>query len=203
MPGSTTSPQASARFHLVLPDIGGLFIAPAVNPFAAGACEILGRTGVDYLHACVKEHWPRSPQFAQIALHIPATTLPGEPAALERLTAQTQSALQRYCAEEETAARDARKLTVRTALRQTFWALLLTGLAIAFAVAVANGWPEILSPFVRGVFAVLFLLAASLAIWDALDALLFQWVPIVIDSGAYRALARMQIVIEADPAQEH
>lgn len=110
-------------------------------------------------------------------------------------------ALQRYCTEQESAARQARRLTVRIAMRQTIWAMALMVFALAFAVAVINGWPAALLPFVRGVLAIVLLLAASLAIWDALDALLFQWAPFVIESHAYRTLARMQIAIEADPAQ--
>ena len=203
MSDSTSPPQASPEFHLALHDANALFTAPAANPFATDACEILGCTGVDYLHARVKAHWPRPPRFTQIILQLPAVTVPSEPAALEQVATQMQTALQRYCAEKETAVRDARKLTVRMALRQTLWAMLLTLCAVGFAVAVANGWPAILPPFMRGVLAIVFLLAASLAIWDALDALLFQWAPFAIDSRAYRTLARMQIVIEPNPPRQN
>lgn len=199
----TPSQKTPHCFRLVLDNMGGLFSAPPADPFATGACEILGRAGVDYLHARVKQHWPRTPRFSQIILQLPASALPNEPAALEQLAAETRIALQRYCTEQESTGRMARRLTVRTAMRQTIWAMVLTLFALAFAVAVVNGWPAALLPFVRGILAIVLLLAASLAIWDALDALLFQWAPFIIESHAYRTLARMQIAIEADPAQHN
>lgn len=186
------------RLNLKLNTFGDLFSAPAVNPFSTNPLDILGRSGINYLQREVKQQWPGAIRSTELVLELPAAALPNELDALAQVTAQTESAIQRYCAGKITANQQAQRLVRSASWRQLFMALILTGLAILVAIAVANGWlPAILPPFAQGLLAVLALLTASLALWDVLEVLFFHWVPFAVDNRAYRAIGKLRVSIES------
>lgn len=187
-------------FRLTLSQVNDLFNAPAANPFAGGESEVLGVTGVDYLHRRLKRPWPRSADITQLVLVLPAQTLPADPGARMQLAAETERALQHLCTAKIATNQHARRVAMRTSGRQLLASLLWMFVAIGLTVAVANGWLSILPPFVQGVVVVLGMLAASLAIWDSADALFFRWAPFEIDNRAYRTMANLQVQIE--PARD-
>jgi hypothetical protein len=49
----------------------------------------------------------------------------------------------------------------------------------------------------RGILTILAVYAASLAIWDSLDSLLFDWAPFVRDNATYRLISELEIGLEA------
>jgi len=191
--GAAPSPHA---FRLTLSQVSNLFSAPAANPFATGESEVLGVAGIDYLHKSLKRPLPQSVDITQLVLVLPAQTLPDTPRARMQLAAEIQSALRHLCAAKIATNQQARRVAMRASGRQLLASLLWTVLAICLTVAVANGWLSILPPFVQGVVVVLGLLAASLAIWDAADALIFQWAPFTIDNHAYRVMGDLDVQIE-------
>lgn len=182
--------------HLTLSQVDNMFKAPAVDPFSASESEVLGVAGIDYLHQRLKRPLPQAVDITQLVLVLPAQTLPNAPGERVQLASDTEIALQRLCAARIAANQRARRVAMRASGRQLLAALLWTVFAILLAVAVINGQLAIVPPFVQGVAVVLGLLAASLAIWDVADALIFQWTPFAIDNRAYRVMVNLAVKIE-------
>lgn len=182
-------------FTLALRAIDNLFSAPDADPFGAGDSEVLGQAGIVYVHDRLKRIWPRTARLDKLVLQLPQSAVPDEPAARDQLQTQIQEALQRYCVEKEAATNSERGLNASIARRQTVISALFILLALVLIVSVLYGRLDSLSPFLRGVVAIVPLFMASLAIWDALDALFFQWVPAAVATRAYRALGKSRVLI--------
>jgi len=54
----------------------------------------------------------------------------------------------------------------------------------------------LLSDYLRGILIVLSLFAASIAIWDALQSMIFDWVPFVSDHWVYRMISSLEVIVE-------
>jgi hypothetical protein len=112
------------------------------------------------------------------------------------LTARTCAAVQHYCAAKIDDNRLQRKLTIRRSLRQLVGAFIAILVALVFiAFLVANPF-ELIPAFLRGVLIVLALYACSVLSFDAVWSLVFDWVPFVQDNAVFRALERMDVVVE-------
>lgn len=189
------SDNSGPTFTLALSAIDNFFNAPDADPFGAGDSEVLGQAGIVYVHDRIKRIWPRTPRLDKLVIQLPQSAVPDEPSARDQLQTQVQDALQRYCVEKESATNAERALNGSIARRQTVISALFIVLALVLMIAVLYGRLDSLSPFVRGVLAIVPLFVASLAIWDALDALFFQWVPAAVATRAYRALGKSSVLI--------
>lgn len=185
--------ESEHRLVLALSRMDDLFVAPGMNPFSDVPIEILGETGVEYLHKRIRLRWPRSSKLAQLTLQLPAAELPGAPDAVGRLAAETQAALRRYCDERVESNRDLRRFELRLTWRKLAIAGVATLVAVVVLMALVNGMLDMLNPFLRGMLIALSLFAASLTIWDALERLFFGWVPYTIGNGAYRLLGGLEV----------
>ena len=202
MANTTNSPEPDGQVSLAINELAHLFNAPPVDPFTGGEAEVIGRAGLVLLQQRLKQAWPRPVSITQVVVRLPADRLPQEPAALKELTVQTEAAIRRYCAAQIAANEQARRLAFKVSLRQTILVAVFSLLTLAYGYALLNGQLTLLSPIMQGVIFIVALLAASLALWDALDALLFQWAPFVLDNRAYAALARCAVTLAPLAAHE-
>lgn len=171
---------------LELNQVGDLFQAPALNPFSTRELEVLGQTGVEYVLKRVRRRWPRASGVHHLRLRLPADEVAPE------LQMRTESALRRYCAEQIAENRRQLRLALDLSGRQVLLAAAVTVTAILWAGFVIDGALQGL----LGALVLVPLLSASIAIWDALEGLIFDWIPYVIDNRAYRAVSALEVVIE-------
>jgi hypothetical protein len=71
----------------------------------------------------------------------------------------------------------------------------VTAVAVALVAAYAAVEPSGIWAFLAGVVTLLSVFAASLAIWDALESLFFDWVPFARESAAYRWIGSLDLHI--------
>lgn len=195
----TSRPAASrdpANFVLQLNTVDDLFNAPEVNPFSPLPVEILGQSGLDYLHARTKERWPRQPQIRRLTVQLPPSTVTSAQGG-SQLAQQIQAAVQRTCQAQISANRQARRLAMGLGRRKLLIALPVTLVALALLAMLYYDVGGILPPGLRGILIVVALFAASIAIWDALEALIFDWAPFMRDNRAYRCISELEVVVEA------
>jgi hypothetical protein len=182
--------QAETTIIVQLSSIDELFVAPAANPFSTHEVDILGQAGVDVAQKQVMRHWPRLPRAVHLTVQLPPDQITPD------LTARTCAAVQHYCTAKIDDNRLQRKLTIRRSLRQLVGAFIAILVALVFiAFLVANPF-ELIPAFLRGVLIVLALYACSVLSFDAVWSLVFDWVPFVQDNAVFRALERMDVVVE-------
>lgn len=175
--------------ELELDDIDTLFRAPDVNPFSTRAVDALGESGFDYLAKRVKAAWSRRGVFERLIITLPVDRI--APDTAER----TRAAIERVCAAQLEENRIQRAQAMRVGRRQLAIALAILALDVVVLAWIStwatDGPPGVLA----GVLAVLAIFAGSLAIWDAIESLVFNWVPFVLDDTCYRILRTLDVVI--------
>lgn len=196
MPAQDDPIQTPRRIVIALNHADEMFVAPAVNPFSAKEMDILGKAGIDHLRQRVREQWPRATTLQHLVIQLPANELPRESNELKQLTQQMQAALRRYCAQQVERNRQEQRLSWGFTQQKFVIALLVTLIAVLLLAALANGWLSMLSPFVQGIVVLLPILAASLALWDALESIVFGWTSFSIENRAYRAISTLTLAIE-------
>lgn len=174
-----------------------LFRAPASNPFAAYEVEVLGESGIEYLQKRFKRRWPRRYAIRELVVQLPATEYDAACGGRGRAewSRQAQAAVQRYCAAHIETNAEARRLAMATARQQLWIALLVTGVAVGMLALVLSGRLTQVAEYMQGILTILAVFAASLAIWDALESLFFDWVPFAAENRTYRWIGELDLRI--------
>jgi len=182
----------SSNTQLILPlrHIDELFNAPDANPFSSRELDILGEAGFDALWKRMVRRWPQRPDLQRVIVQLPPDQLTPD------LAETTRTAWQRYCAAKIEENRQQRRFITRKALRLLGYSALITVFALALMFVFYVGPLGFLPGWLRGILTILAVYAASLAIWDSLDSLLFDWAPFVRDNTTYRLISLLDLRIE-------
>ncbi len=186
----STADLPGIQLVLSLRRIDELFNAPDANPFSSREMDILGESGFDMLWKRMVRRWPRRPGLQQVVVQLPADQL--TPA----LPETARVAWQRYCAAKIENNRQRRRLTTGKALRLWGYAGLILLFALALMVLFYAGPLQFLPGWLRAVLSLLAVYAFSVANWDALDSLLFDWAPFVRDNTTYTSIGALDIRFE-------
>lgn len=182
--------QSHDPFVLDLDDITHFFADRKADPFSPVAVNVLGESGVQHLQNQFGWQWPRRPRFTQVTLR-----LRDREAASPDATDTVRRALRHYCAVQIARLTDERRATMRLALRQLLIALVILALDVVLIIWLVVAAHALLPGFLRGVLVVVALFAGSIAFWDALEALLFDWAPFVRDINALRWMSTLDIAV--------
>ena len=178
---------------LQLQRIDELFNAPDADPFSSRAIDILGESGFDVLWKRMVQRWPQRPDLQRVIVQLPPDQLTPD------LAVTTRTALQRYCAAKIEDNQRQRRFITRKALRLVGYSALIAVFALALMFVFYVGPLGFLPGWLRGILTILAVYAASLAIWDSLDSLLFEWAPFVRDNATYMLISALDIRFEALP----
>jgi hypothetical protein len=178
------------QLALQLQRIDELFNAPEVDPFSSRAIDVLGESGFDLLWKRMVRRWPQRPDLQRVIVQLPPDQLTPD------LAKSTRTALQRYCAAKIEDNRRQRRFITRKALRLVGYAALIAVFAVALMFVFYVGPLGFLPGWLRGILTILAVYAASLAIWDSLDSLLFDWAPFVRDNTTCRLISEIEVVVE-------
>jgi hypothetical protein len=184
------TPSPDTQLVLQLQRIDELFNAPDANPFSPREIDVLGEAGFDVLWKRMVRRWPQRPDLQRVIVQLPPDQLTPD------LAAATRAALQRYCAAKIEDNRRQRRFITRQALRLVGYAALLAVCAVALIFVFYVGPLGFLPDWLRGILTILAVYASSLAIWDSLDSLLFDWAPFVRDNTTCRLISDIEVVIE-------
>jgi hypothetical protein len=180
---------------LCLGRLEDLFKAPAANPFSAYAGEILGQSGVDILRRRFFARRRRRGAPTQLQIRVPAAPEMADAAHREQQAAAVGAALRRYCAMQVERNRQMRRLAFVNARRELLIAAAVTGAALGLLIFFAVLSPTGTAALLLGVLTILAVFAASLAIWDALGSLFFDWTPYTFENQAYHWLGSITVQI--------
>ena len=182
--------SADTQLVLQLNRIDELFNAPDVNPFSDREIDVLGEAGFDVLWKRMVRKWPRHPDLQRLIVQLPPDQF--TPALAET----ARAALQNYCAAKIEDNRRQRRFITRKALRLMGYSMLvlLFALALMFMFYVAP--LGFLPAWLRGILSILAIYGFSVALWDSLDSLLFDWAPFVRDNTTYTFISALDIIVE-------
>ena len=76
------------------------------------------------------------------------------------------------------------------------YSLLVLVFALALLFLFYAGPLQFLPGWLRGILSILAIYAFSLALWDSLDSLIFDWAPFVRDNATYRLIADLEVIVE-------
>ena len=186
----STTPWPDTQLVLQLRRIDELFNAPDVDPFSSRAIDVLGEAGFDVVWKRMVRRWPQRPDLQRVIVQLPPDQLRPD------LAETTRTAWQRYCAAKIEDNRQQRRFITRKALRLLGYSALITVFALALMFVFYVGPLGFLPGWLRGILTILAVYAASLAIWDSLDSLLFDWAPFVRDNTTYRLISLLDLRIE-------
>jgi hypothetical protein len=185
------TPAPNAQLVLQLRHIDELFNAPEADPFSSRAIDVLGEAGFDVLWKRMVKHWPQRSELQRVIVQLPPDQL--TPALAE----SARAAVRRYCAAKIEDNRRQRRFITRKALQMLGLSVLVLLFALALMFLFYAGPLGFLPDWLRGVLTILAIYAASLAIWDSLDSLLFDWAPFVRDNTTCRLISELEISLEA------
>jgi hypothetical protein len=204
-PASSYSSGAAGAGNAIILDLSrleALFDAPPADPFAFGDSGVLGESGVNFLCKRAQRRWPRRDTIRDLIIRLPAEEYRRACTAMapELLDLQTGSALKRFCDIQMVENRRRRGLAVATAKQQLGIALVVAAVAVGLLALFMAGKVNERYPDLQGLFTILAVFATSLAIWDALESLFFDWVPYTVDNRAYRWIGELGVqVVPATP----
>ena len=178
---------------LQLQRLDELFNAPEADPFSSREIDVLGEAGFDVVWKRMVRRWPQRSNLQRVVVQLPPDQLTPD------LAETTRTAWQRFCAAKIEDNRRQRRSTTRTALRLVGYAGLITAFALALMFVFYVGPLGFLPGWLRGILTILAVYAASLAIWDSLDSLLFDWAPFVRDNTTYTLISALDLRFEAQP----
>jgi hypothetical protein len=184
----THSPDT--QLVLQLQRVDELFNAPDADPFSSRAIDVLGEAGFDVVWKWMVRRWPQRPDLQRVIVQLPPDQLTPD------LAETTRTAVQRYCAAKIEDNRQQRRFITRKALQLLGYAALIALFALALIFVFYVGPFGFLPGWLRGILTILAVYAASLAIWDSLDSLLFDWAPFVLDNTTYRLISLLDIRFE-------
>lgn len=183
----------SSDTQLILPlrHIDELFNAPGADPFSDRELDILGEAGFDVLWKRMVKRWPQRPALQRVMVQLPPDQLTPD------LTEKIHAAWQRYCTAKIEDNRRQRRFITRKALRLMGYALLVGLFALVLMVLFYVGPLGFLPGWLRGVLSILAVYGFSVALWDSLDSLLFDWAPFVRDNTTYRLISLLDVRFES------
>jgi hypothetical protein len=184
---------AETQLILQLKRVDELFNAPERNPFSTRAVEVLGEAGFDLLWKRMVRRWPRRSALRRVSVQLPPDQLTPD------LVEATRAAWHRYCAAKIEDNQRQRRLTVQKSLRLVGYSLLVLVFALVVIALLFVGPLGVLPQWLRGILIILAAYAASLAIWDSLDSLIFDWPPFVRDNTTYRLIDDLEVIVEPWP----
>ncbi len=171
--------------------IDELFNAPSVNPFTANAIDVLGEAAL--LHAVRQmlarriRHWHE----ARLIVQLPPDQITAD------LQAQTQAAVQRYCA----AKIDDNRLTIRLSRVRSAIGLAVVTIVSVVVIAIALIlFSTIFTAEANSTVAALVVACISVFVWvilwDPMEKLIFDWVQPALENRILRGVMSMDLVIE-------
>jgi len=176
---------------LKLTTIDELFNAPDVNPFSGNEIDVLGEAALmraaRRMLARRVRHW----HDARLVIQLPSDQITPD------LQAQTQAAIQRYCAAKIEDNRITIHLSrIRSALGLAV-VTVISVLVIAVAYLLFNtnfaGLPSEVGVVVAASISVF----VWVVLWDPMEKLLFDWVSPAMENRTLRGIMDMTIVVEA------
>lgn len=182
--------QTTTHVVLDLNQIGELFNAPDLNPFSSHEVEILGESGLDRLQKRLVVHWPARPGPVRLTLKIPPDQITPD------LAQQTALAIQRYSTEKIEDNRRMRRHAVHTSLRLLLLTVPLVLFAGLFLFLLTVRPLAALPPAVAAILAVLVLFACSVALFDSVYSLVYDWIPFVRDNSVHDRIRSVELAIE-------
>lgn len=194
---SPTIPRRDNVLNLSLNRVNELFDAPDVDPFSQRPTDILGESGVDYLHRRLRQHWPRGSLAERLAIRLPQAEVASAGGA-PTLAANTQQGLRAYCEAQIRRDEEIHRRRRGELRRQLAIVLPICAVAFGLCIAIAVGSVMLKRPYLQGVLIIVMLFIGSIALWDVLDELLFGWVPSRLDRRAYEVLGRLRVEIEPE-----
>ena len=181
---------------LRLQRVDELFNAPEMNPFSSRELDVLGEAGFAVLWKRMVKRWPRRPALQRLIVQLPPDQLTPD------LTKTTRAAWRRYCAVKIEDNRRQRSFITRKALRLVGYSLLVLVFALILIFLFYAGPLQFLPGWLRGVLSILAIYAFSLALWDSLDSLIFDWAPFVRDNATYSLIDNLEVMVEPWPASD-
>jgi hypothetical protein len=181
------------QLTLQLQRVDELFNAPERNPFSSRELDVLGEAGFDLLWKQMVRRWPRRSPLRRISVQLPPDQLSPD------LTEATRVAWHRYCAAKIEDNQQRRSLITRKALRLVGYSLLVLVFALVLMVLFYAGPLQFLPGWLRGILSILAVYAFSLALWDSLDSLIFDWAPFVRDNATYSLIDNLEVIVESWP----
>jgi len=176
---------------LKLTTIDELFNAPDVNPFSGNEIDVLGEAALmraaRRMLARRVRHW----HDARLVIQLPSDQITPD------LQAQTQAAIQRYCAAKIEDNRITIHLSrIRSALGLAV-VTVISVLVIAVAYLLFNTIFAGLPSEVGVVVAASISVFVWVVLWDPMEKLLFDWVSPAMENRTLRGIMDMTIVVEA------
>ena len=193
---SAMAETVETQLVLQLQRVDELFNAPERNPFSTRAVEVLGEAGFDLLWKRMVKRWPRRSPLRRVNVQLPPDQLAPD------LTEATRAAWHRYCAAKIEDNQQQRSLITRKALRLVGYSLLVLVFALVLLFLFYVAPLQFLPGWLRGILSILAIYAFSLALWDSLDSLIFDWAPFVRDNATYQLIDNLEVIIEPWPASD-
>jgi hypothetical protein len=190
---STLGPAESSGLTLQLNALAHLFNAPRIEPLAPGPLEGLGISGFE--HLLNQLHLDRALQRERkLTLFMPAAM------AVEINREQITTALRRHA--QWRIEREQREMrnTYRYGWKVSVFAVVMLALCIALSSLFASAVTEGMWPLLRRTLEYGFEIIGWVILWHPIDVLVFAPVSIRARTAALQALAKMEVVIRAEPA---
>ena len=176
---------------LKLTTIDELFNAPDVNPFSGNEIDVLGEAALMRAARRMLARRVRQWHDARLVIQLPSDQITPD------LQAQTQAAIQRYCAAKIEDNRITIHLSrIRSALGLAV-VTVISVLVIAVAYLLFNTIFAGLPSEVGVVVAASISVFVWVVLWDPMEKLLFDWVSPAMENRTLRGIMNMTIVVEA------
>lgn len=193
-----TTAATSPKILDIAIDVGApdqLFNAPPINPFSDRAIEILGNSGLSYIVRQLQAHrrdWRR----LRLVVRLPPDQITPES------TSRLVDAMRRYCrAKIADNALEIRLMRFRSAI-----GLGISGTIVVTMIAIAyilfTGALAGVSQVAQFVVASAISLFSWVTLWDVLEALIFNPIPLLRENATLARIVDLEIVVEAD-AENH
>lgn len=189
------TPQNTLDIAVEVATVDQLFNAPPITPFSDRDVEILGISGLSYIARQLQTH-RRDWQRVRLVLRLPP----------DQITPGTESrlvdALRRYCrAKIADNALEIHLIRVRNAVGLAITAAIVIGIiALAYVLfsGILAGTPMAAQYLVAGTIS----LFSWVVLWDVLEALIFDPIPLLRENSALRKISNLEIVVEPGRACE-
>lgn len=199
--GTTTAATSPKSLDIAI-DVGApdqLFTAPPINPFSDRAIEILGNSGLSHIVRQLQAHrrdWRR----LRLVVRLPPDQITPES------TSRLEDAIRRYCRVKiADNALEIRLMRFRSAI-----GLGISGTIVVTIIAIAyilfTGALAGASQVAQFVVASAISLFSWVTLWDVLEALIFNPIPLLRENATLARIVDLEIVVEADSephAEDH
>jgi len=199
--GTTTAATSPKSLDIAI-DVGApdqIFNAPPINPFSDRAIEILGHSGLSYIVRQLQAH-RRDWQRLRLVVRLPPDQITPES------TTRLVDAIRRYCrAKIADNALEIRLMRFRSAI-----GLGISGTIVVTIIAIAyilfTGALADVSQVAQFVVVSAISLFSWVTLWDVLEALIFNPIPLLRENATLARIVELEIVVEAEAepdAEDH